>query len=229
VSRAACEEIRAAAAELALGVLDGEERARVLEHARGCAACRAHLDALALVAQEILTAAPDHEPPPGFESRVLDALAPARPAGARRRRRLLPAIAAAVALAAAGATVATLSATREERTLGERYRAVLATAGGKYLAARELRDAAGVKRGVVFLYQGHQPWLTVVLAADAPGERWRVGISTRDGAARELGGFDAAIAGPAWGHALPVAVPDIAGVRLTRADGRELRARLRTR
>ena len=227
---AACDEIRAAATELALGVLDGEERARVLEHTRGCAACRAHLDELAVVAQEILSAAPAHEPPPGFESRVLGALLPTRPP-ARRWRRLVPAIAVAALLAACGATWVTLSATREERELGAHYRAVLATAGGKYLAARELRDAAGAKRGVVFAYQGDQSWVTVVLddAAAFDDGPWRVEISLRDGAVRELGGFDPATAGPVWGHELPVAVREVAAVRLAGGDGRELRAQLRTR
>ena len=226
---AACDDSRAAAPELALGVLDGEERARVLAHARTCPSCRAHLDELAVVARELLTAAPAHEPPPGFESRVLDALAPARPIGRRRRRRLLPAIAAAALLAAGGATAITLSQTRDERRLGAYYREVLARAGGKYLAARELRDAAGAKRGVVFAYQGDQPWVTVVLAASAADEPWRVSISTRDGAARELGGWDPATAGAVWGHALPVSVRQVAAVHLTGADGRELRAQLRSR
>ena len=230
MSGAACEEIRGAAAELALGVLDGEERARVLGHARGCVSCRAHIDELAVVAQEILTAAPAHEPPPGFESRVLDALLPPAPHAARRRlRRLLPAVAATAVLAAGGATWATLSATSDERRLGTNYREVLATAGGRYLAAAELRDAAGARRGVVFAYQGEQPWVTVVLAAGAGDGPWRVALATRDGRTRALGGFDSATAGPVWGHALPVAVRELAGVRLTGADGRELRAQLRRR
>ena len=198
MSGATCDEARAAAPELALGMLDGEERARVLAHARGCPACRAHLDELAGVAQEILTVAPVHEPPPGFESRVLDALTPQRPPAARRRRRWVPAIAAGVLLAAGGATAITLSATSEERRLGTYYGEVLARAGGKYLGARELRDAAGVKRGVVFTYQGDQSWITVVLGAGLADEPWRVALSTRDGATRELGGFDPATAGPVW-------------------------------
>jgi len=177
VSGSPCDDIRAAAPELALGVLDGEQRARVLTHARDCAPCRAHLDELAVVAQEILTAAPAHEPPPGFESRVLDKLQPARSRPARRRRRLMSAIAASALLAAGAATWITLSATHDDRRLGAQYRGVLATAGGKYLAAKELRDAAGARRGVVFAYQGDQPWVTVVLdKAAADGETWRVEI-----------------------------------------------------
>ena len=121
MSGAACDEVRAAAPELALGMLDGEERARVLAHARGCPACRAHLDELAGVAQEILTAAPVHEPPPGFESRVLDALrAAARPRAARRRRRRLGAGDRGHRPAGRRAArhAVTLSATSDERRLG---------------------------------------------------------------------------------------------------------------
>lgn len=228
MSGPACDETHAAAAELALGVLDGEERAQVLAHARGCPSCRAHLDELAVVAQEILTAVPAREPPPGFEGRVLDALLPARPR-ARRRRRLLPAIAATALLAAGGGAWTTLSATSDERRLGEHYRGVLAKAGGRYLSAVELRDGAGGKRGVVFAYQGDQPWVTIVLDATAADQPWRVAISTRAGARHELGSFDSGEAGPVWGHALPLSVRELASVHVTGADGSELRGQLRSR
>lgn len=216
-----CEELRASAAEVALGVLDGEDRARALEHARGCPACRAHLAELAVVGAAFLETAPAREPPPGFESRVLDAL-PAPRTSPRRLRRLLPALAAACALVA-GSAVVTLSATRSERDLGAYYQAVLARAGGTYLTAWELRDRAGERRGVVFAYQGDQSWLTVVLATG--GGSWRVAIATRDGAQRDLGRFASGASGRAWGHELPVSVRSLASVRLTGADGRVLVAK----
>lgn len=78
----------------------------------------------------------------------------------------------------------------------------------------------------MFAYQGDQPWVTVVLADSAGDEPWRVAISTRDGAARELGRWDPASAGPVWGHALPVSVRQLAGVHLTGARGLALRAQL---
>ncbi len=258
MSQPGCEELRASAAELALGVLDGEERARALAHARSCPACSAHLAELAIVAGAVLEAAPAREPPPGFESRVLDALARprgrvrrappgfesraldaiARPprrvrrprrllaAGApdrRRSRRLLAALAAAPVLAGAGATWVTLSATREERRLGAYYQSVLALAGGKYLTAWELRDDAGRRHGVVFAYQGDQPWIMVVLAGE--GGPWRIAIATRAGGTYELGRFEPPTAGRVWGHELPVPVRDVATVRLTDPDGTALVAR----
>jgi hypothetical protein len=228
VTGAGCNEIRADAAELALGVLDGEQRAQALEHARSCADCRAHLAELAVVGEQLLAIAPAHEPPPGFESRVLDALPQTR-RRAPRIRRLVPALAAAMLLAAGGATWVTLSSTREERDLGARYRAVLDTAGGKYLVARELRDGAGRKSGVVFAYQGDQPWITVVLSASVRDPAWSVAITSRDGTRRELGRFDVAATGRAWGHALPVHVRTLDSVQLSGSDGRELRAQISKR
>ena len=163
---------------------------------------------------------------------MLGALAPAPARGARLgvRRRRLPAIAVTALLAAGGAAWITLSATGEERRLGAHYREVLARAGGKYLVAAELRDAAGARRGVVFAYQGDQPWVTVVLDDDAAaGAPWSVGLTTRAGTVRRLGGFDPARTGPVWGHALPLAVREVAAAQLTGADGRVLRAQLRSR
>ena len=234
----ACERIRADAAELALGVLDGEQRARALEHTRGCPGCSAHLAQLAVVAEQILAVAPEHEPPPGFESRVLDALAQPRRAPRLRRPtrrraprfgRLAPSLAAAVLLTAAVAAWVTLSLTREERRLGERYGAVLETAGGKYLAARELRDADGHRGGIVFAYQGDQPWITIVLDPTVGEQRWSVKLTARDGSRRVLGDFDAAMTGRVWGRALAGSVPDLASIRLTGSRGGDLRAQIARR
>ena len=45
-----CDEIRELAAELALGIADGEDRARVLEHLADCADCRREVEGLSAVA-----------------------------------------------------------------------------------------------------------------------------------------------------------------------------------
>ena len=106
-----CAEAETLAPELALGTIDGAERAALLSHLAGCTRCRELADQLAGVADGLLLLAPPAEPPPGFESRVLSRMAspataartarlprPARPA--RRPRRALVGI-AAVALVAA--------------------------------------------------------------------------------------------------------------------------------
>lgn len=76
-----CDELREAAPELALGGIDDPERARLFAHAAGCPACQARLDELALLVDQLLVAAPELEPPAGFEGRVLDHLATAAAGG----------------------------------------------------------------------------------------------------------------------------------------------------
>ena len=222
-----CDEIRAAAPELALGVLDGEERARILDHASACPGCRAHLAELAVVAQEVLGAAPAHEPSPGFESRVLDAVREDRPRSPRRRRWQPLLVAAAAALAAAVvASWVTLSATRDERDLGAMYGDVLAHAGGEYFAVADLRDGQGRRQGLVFGYQGRTPWLMVILDDIGDDQRWRVRITARDGTGRVLGSFEPESEGRAWARLLPVPVYEVALVRLSGARGASLTARI---
>ena len=87
-----CEHFRDLVEDLALGEIDDPERARLFAHAAGCPACQARLDELALLADRLLLAAPELEPPAGFEGRVLDHLATAAgppaaaaPAAARAR------------------------------------------------------------------------------------------------------------------------------------------------
>lgn len=91
--------------ELALGLLDGAERAAVLAHVEGCDRCRSDLAGLTQVGENLLLLAPEAEPPPAFESRVLARVAPPR----RRRVPWRPLMAAAAALAVllvAGAVLA---------------------------------------------------------------------------------------------------------------------------
>src|ERR1700746_2945398 len=95
-----CAEFHDSAAELALGVLTGRERAEALAHLDHCEACREHVRPLTLSGAQMLgPLPPDHgersreparqltmtgeqmlgllptaEPPAGFETRVMDRL-----------------------------------------------------------------------------------------------------------------------------------------------------------
>src|SRR6266550_7033253 len=95
-----CEETRELAAELALGVVEGEERGRALKHLADCPDCRAEVEKFSDVADELLLLAPHREAPVGFESRVLGELLPAPPPKRRRLRLVLAPAAAAVAAVA---------------------------------------------------------------------------------------------------------------------------------
>jgi hypothetical protein len=69
-----CDEFAEVAAELALGVLTGRERAAALAHLDGCESCREQVRELTLAQDELLALLPSQEPPAGFESRVLERL-----------------------------------------------------------------------------------------------------------------------------------------------------------
>ena len=89
-----CAEFGDVAAELALGVLTGRERARALAHLERCDACRENVRLLTVTGEELVGLLPAIEPPAGFETRVMDRLglgtpapaqAPARPLSPARR------------------------------------------------------------------------------------------------------------------------------------------------
>ena len=98
-----CAELADVAAELALGVLTGRERAVAIAHLDTCDACREHVRQLMATGEQLRGLLPVAEPPAGFETRVLERLAlpvparqeaaqdddeeEARPRQARRQRR----------------------------------------------------------------------------------------------------------------------------------------------
>jgi hypothetical protein len=191
-----CDALRDAIAELALGIASGEERARVLEHTGRCPSCRRLLRDLSLLGDELLLLAPEHEPPAGFELRVLERLGrpdrrrrPAWPRLRGRRVAILAALGAALA-AGSGAATGVLTATRDERLLGRQMQAVLARANGKYLAVSELRDPAGREVGLVYHYGGRTSWIFVTLERPLPPGRYVATLLTRTGTTSELGRFE---------------------------------------
>jgi anti-sigma factor RsiW len=76
-----CAELADVAAELALGVLTGRERAAALAHLDTCDACREEVRQLMATGEQLLELLPPAEPPAGFETRVLDRLGLPVPAG----------------------------------------------------------------------------------------------------------------------------------------------------
>jgi hypothetical protein len=148
------------APELALGIVDGEDRARLLEHLADCPECRRRVDELAEVADELLLLAPHREVPVGFESRVLEPLRPPAPAPRRLprfRRLLVPAAAAAAAVAI------TLLITGPDLRLASHYRHTLAEANGKEFESYALRVGDSAPAGTVFSYEGSPSWVLITV------------------------------------------------------------------
>ena len=69
-----CAELADVAAELALGVLTGRERAMAVAHLDNCDTCREDVRQLMATGEQLLELVPPAEPPAGFETRVLQRL-----------------------------------------------------------------------------------------------------------------------------------------------------------
>jgi putative zinc finger protein len=101
MSGVGCAATRDAAPELALGILDGAERAEVLLHIASCPRCQRYVGELASVADGLARLAPEVEPPAGFARRVQAELRGSRRRARRRWTAGIAAVAAAAAIAAA--------------------------------------------------------------------------------------------------------------------------------
>jgi hypothetical protein len=211
-----CEETRELISELALGIADGAERARMLEHVADCPDCRRELERQAAVADGLLTLAPQQEPPPGFEVNVLRAIHPpvARRPWLIRRLAVGAAVAAAVAITAVGMQLSF----RDDRRLADQYRGALAEANGTYFGAVRLTDAAGRRGGVLFVYRGSQSWMLVTVAPAYRASVDRAEAVDRNGRRIPLGSFR--LEDGTWGGSIPIAYGELAAVHLVGEDGR---------
>jgi hypothetical protein len=205
--------MREALPELALGIADGKQRALALEHIAGCSDCRRALEELSALADELIALAPEREPPPGFENRVLDRLAIRQPRPRRATRRLRRlAFAAAVPAAAAAAALAMSVSYSSDHRLASQYRAALHGAHGKYFQSARINTPAGRVAGIVFAYQGSPSWLFYTVQGRYSSVPYKEQIVTRTGTTITLPPFR--LIDGSWGIATPVPVRDIARVKL---------------
>jgi hypothetical protein len=198
-----CEEHSQLLPELALGGLDGRERALALGHIRNCARCRGELSSYQALAAGLLDLAPAVPPPAGFEVRALAAMKAATPsqpgpararAGAARRRGRLLAAAAAMVMVIAGALLGGYQLGRPGTPTPPLHTAAL--------------TAAGRRVGAAYFYTGSQPWVWVTVWA-APGQAARtlnVTCVLRPGTGRApvtIGTFTLVSGHGSWGTPLP--------------------------
>jgi hypothetical protein len=207
-----CEAVRKLAPELSLGISTGEERARALEHLATCSDCRKVVAELSSVADELLLLAPVHEPPAGFETRVL-----ARLSEERRLRwpRRIGALAATAVVAAVVASVAILWLSSDDRQLAGYVRDQLAEANGEYFRVEPLRDPDGIKDGVLFGYEGKPSWMFVDIDGPVKRGEYQAQLVTEDGRSLDWGEpFELSPDKRWWAQSLPVDLHDVAMVRI---------------
>lgn len=216
-----CPIMRDALPELALGLADGRQRALALEHVARCSDCRHELEQLTSLADELIALAPQQEPPPGFENRVLRQTKPHRP---RRRLRHLALVAVVPAIAAATALGIHISY-GSDLTLASQYRAALRDAHGTYFQSTRLRTPNGQPAGILYAYQGSPSWLFYTLNGRSGWGRYAMRVVTRVGSTFSLP--VPTLVNRSWGASTPIPVRDIARVKLVRrSDGRTLTAAL---
>lgn len=201
MSERRCNAVDDVAAELALGVATARARAGALAHVEHCAECRAHLDGLVSLSDDLVALAPRVEPPAGFESEVLAAIGRARRSGAPSPRRLVrPVVVAAAAVIAAGCGAAG-------------YLVHDATSGGPaHKTASGVFLAGGRDVGEVMVMPGTTPWLSVTVHM-ASTAAVRCEVETSSGRTIAVGTFWVRGAHAYWAAPLPRGT-EVTGARL---------------
>jgi hypothetical protein len=243
-----CGEFSDVAAELALDVLTGRERADALAHLERCDACRETVRQLAMTGEELVGLLPAAEPPPGFESRVLSRIGivpgtpspgrarrlpslsrllawplipsrrPPDPRQSRRPRRLLAVGAAALAVIAAG-----LGGWGVGTAASPVHPQVSAAAGNHIpLSSAALVSANHQTVGTAFYYSGAQPWM--YMSVDVPLGNATVTCQLKgpNGHYTTVGSFRVSGDYGAWGGPSPWPGAHVTGARILGPDGKVL-------
>ncbi len=149
-----CAQFEEHVEALAIGELAEPEASRLLTHADSCTTCQAHLDAVCGLVDSLLQLTPRVEPPPGFESTVLERLrvgVSARPA----RWRSVAVVAACIAALLGGIALA-------NTTLGGANDSANASAG-TVTRSGTIAAPDGTSIGSAQLVSGAQPFVLVTI------------------------------------------------------------------
>jgi Putative zinc-finger len=228
-----CREFLDAAAELALGVLTGRERARAMAHLEHCEACRENVRQLTLTGEGLLGLIPAMEPPAGFETRVMDRIGLAAPAPAPARRLAwLPHAGRRGASQGGSDQPGQLSRTRRMFAVAAVALAVVAgglggwalrngasSPAGPPLHSAALESATHQPVGKIYLYQGHPQWLYMSVNMHSGQETVICQVQDRDGHITTVGSFRLTNGYGYWGSPAPGNPGSLTGARLVTPSG----------
>jgi hypothetical protein len=199
MSEAGCEEYDDELAELALGVLTGRERAQTLSHVESCARCAEDLEILSRTADTVLQAAPDMEPPLGFEVRLFERMGVTDAAPRRRRGRgLRPSrwVPAVVGVAAAALALGIGLSVTSSSPNQNHAAAPTPTSSHQVVTAALVSDGKTV--GHVMTFDGDKPWMSMMLDDSSARGTVRCVVVTEDGKVHTVGTFESHEGYGAW-------------------------------
>jgi hypothetical protein len=226
-----CHEFQDMAAELALGVLTGRERAQAMAHLEHCEACRENVRQLTLTGEGLLGLLPAMEPPAGFETQVMDRIGLTAPAPARRFA-WLPHAGRRGASHSRPDRAGQLSRTRRMFAVAAVALAVLvgglggwalgngaSSPAGTPLRSAALESATHQPVGKIYLYQGHTHWLYMSVNMHSGQETVICQVRSRDGHLTTVGTFHLTNGYGYWGSPVPGNPGSLTGARLVTTSG----------
>jgi hypothetical protein len=198
-----CELTHELAPDLALGILDGEQRAQLLEHLETCPACADLVADYGTVVDRLLLLAPAIDPPAGFETKVLSKTRRKRPYA------WFGAIAAAAVLLIGGTFM------YENRGSTNPY----VTVGGNEMRFAALKSASGAQWGQAFVYEGKNSWVFVSMQWDVPNGTYAIVLDRTGGEpSMTVNGLHLTNGQGSFGHTVG-ATTDVTDVRVVDAQG----------
>jgi hypothetical protein len=211
----ACEKLDENLAELALGILSGRERMTALAHVECCAQCADELERLSRASDAVLHMAPEVEPPLGFEVRLFNHMGHGEVSRRHAPQRWLIACAAAVVALAAGLSIglSTDSSSPNANVAGQAH----PTPSKPELTARLIGVGGAV--GVISLYGGSSPVLTMELSKSSVHGTVTCEIVTDNGATHKLGTFRVTDGYGAWAAPIGYAPSEVRIAQLVSPDG----------
>ncbi|MGD0749165.1 MAG: zf-HC2 domain-containing protein [Acidimicrobiales bacterium] len=212
VRASGCDPFTDDLAELALGVLTGRERAQALSHVESCPRCAEELEQLSRVADTVVQAAPDVDPPMGFEVRLFERMgvADVRPHRQRLRPSVwVPAVAAVAAAALALGLGLSLSSSPAPTVAAQHAKGTV--------SASLLENGETV--GHVVAFGGAHPWISMMLADSTAKGTVQCIVVTDDGTTHHVGTFVARQGYGAWIAPLHVKPGDVRTAEVVSPSG----------
>jgi hypothetical protein len=228
-----CDELAEVAAELALGVLTGRDRAEAVAHLDRCETCREDVRQLMVTSEGLVGLLPEREPPAGFETRVLDRLGMSAPGSSPRRagaglarpaarvpsprvpfpRRTLAAAAVALAVVGAGLGGWGVGVTMSPHPVASQAQVPLSSAPFLTASHRSV--------GQLFIYRGKGSQNWVYMSVELPSGSGMVTCQVigAGGKVSTVGSFRLTSGYGSWGSPAPGNFGAVHGALLVAPDG----------